>query len=810
MNNKVDAPAGKQSLQNTPTALHLFDQPNSYIGRSVPRPEAHSLTQGRGQYVDDLQLPRMVHAAFVRSPHAHARIAAIDTDAARQLRGVVAIYTGQDLVDHVTPYVGTLTHLQGLRSPPQMPLAIGTARWQGEPLVMVVASSRALAEDAAELVDIEYEVLPPVCDVVNALDNDSPIIHASFDSNLAWEREVESGAIDAAFADPANTIVEQSLSFGRHTGVTLESRSSVVEFNPADLTLTYHYSGQAPHMMQAVLAKHLDLAEENVRLIARDVGGSFGIKIHTYGDDIATAVAARLLGRPVKFIADRLESFASDIHARDHAIEARMAVTKGGKIAALQILDQTGIGPFSMYPRTSAIECNQILNLTGAPYQLENYHARGQVVFQNKNMMCQYRAVGHPVAMAVADSLLEAAAREIDMDVVEIRRRNLIPDDAYPMTSATGMKFADLSHHQALEKLTQLMDYDTLRAEQAKALDSGVYRGIGLVSMVEVTNPSPMFYGIGGAPISAMDGATVRLDAAGALHVSCSITEQGQGTNTIIAQIAAEVFGVAIERVKVTTGDTATTPYGGGTWASRGAGIGGEAVLLAASALKDQVLEVASTILQCEPATLAIAKGTIVDSQSQAERLVLDELARIVYYRGNELPSDTQPELSATRHFRVTDFPFVFTNGAMAAHIELDIETGLIRILDFWVVEDCGRVINPKLVDEQIRGGVVQGIGGALFEECLYSDDGQLLNASMADYLVPMAGEMPDIHIAHIQTPTSTSVLGAKGAGEAGTGGAPAAILNAVNDALSPLKASIHTMPMTPERILHALDAAQT
>lgn len=786
-------------------ALHLFDQPNSYIGRSVPRPEAKALVAGRGQYVDDLQLPRMLHAAFVRSPHAHAKIVSINLEDARNSREVVAIYTGRDFICEIIPYVGTLTHLEGLRSAQQMPLAIDTATWQGEPVAMVVASSRALAEDAAALIDVEYEILEAVCDAWAGLEPESPVIHSEFDSNLAWERKVSAGDVEAVFAEPSNTIVEQVLRFGRHTGVTLEPRSSLFEFNPADETLDYYYSGQAPHMMQAILARHMQLPEENVRTIARDVGGSFGIKIHTYGDEIATALAARLLERPVKFIADRLESFSSDIHARDHHIKARMAVTAAGKIAALQMVDMTGIGPYSMYPRTSAIECNQILNLTGAPYEIENYDARGHVVFQNKNMMCQYRAVGHPVAMAVADSLLEDAARKIELDVVEIRRRNLIPDDAYPTQSASGMKFADLSHQKALEKLVDLMQYDTLRTDQTTARESGIYRGIGLVSMVEVTNPSPMFYGIGGAPIAAQDGATVRLDAGGALHVSCSITEQGQGTNTIIAQVAAGIFGVNMARVKVTTGDTATTPYGGGTWASRGAGIGGEAVLQASLALKEQVLSVASSVLQTKPDLLTIDAGFIKNKTGGEERMALDELAKLVYYRGNELPPDLQPELVATRHYRVTDFPFVFTNGAMAAHVEVDTETGLIQILDFWVVEDCGRVINPKLVDEQIRGGVVQGIGGALYEECLYSDEGQLLNASMADYLVPMAGEMPDIHIAHIETPTRTSVLGAKGAGEAGTGGAPAALLNAVNDALEPLGASIHTMPMTPERILQAL-----
>lgn len=785
--------------------LTIFDRPNSYIGRSVPRPDAARLLEGRGRFVDDVQLPRMVHAAFLRSDHAHAKIVSIKCDAARALPGVIAVYTGGDLVDHVTPYVGTLTHLVGLRSAPQMPIAVDRARWQGEPLAMVIATSRAIAEDAVELIEADLDPLPALTDPIAALEPDAPRLHPEFDSNVAWERRIDEGDVDRAFAEPGVRRIAKQFRFGRHTGVTLEGRAVVASFDPSENALTVRYGGQAPHMMQAILAKHLHLPEENVRIIAEDVGGSFGIKIHTYGDEIATIAASMLLRRPVKFVADRAESFVSDIHARDHIIDAEIGVTAEGRIVALAFDDVTGIGPYSMYPRTSGIEANQILNLTGAPYRIENYRARARVVFQNKNLMCQYRAVGHPVAMALADGLIEAAAAEIGMDAADMRALNLIPDDAYPTTSTTKMRFADLSHQAALARLRDVMGYDALKDAHKALRAKGIHRGIGLVSMVEVTNPSPMFYGVGGASISAQDGATVRLDAGGALHISSSITEQGQGTNTILAQIAAGVFGVDMARVKVTTGDTATVPYGGGTWASRGAGIGGEAMLQAAHALKEQVLDVAATILQTEASKLDISAGQIVNRGTDEARMDLAELGRIVYYRGNELPDDMTPELVATRHFRVTDYPFVFTNGAIGAEIELDPETGFVTVCKVWMVEDCGRVINPKLVDEQIRGGIVQGIGGALYEECLYSPEGQMLNTSLADYLVPMAGEMPDMVVEHIETPTRTSVLGAKGAGEAGTGGAPGAILNAVNDALRPLGAEIFQMPMTPERILRAL-----
>jgi len=641
--------------------LSIFDRPNSYIGRSVPRPNTRRLVEGRGHFVDDLSLPRMVHAAFLRSPYAHARIARIDTAAAKAAADVVAVYTGADLVAHIEPWVGVLSHLKGLRSAPQPAVAVDVARWQGEPVAMVVAASRAAAEDAAALIEVDYQPLPAAVDAERALDPGEPVIHGEFDSNLAWERLVDEGDVEAALADPDATVVERTFVFGRHTGVTLEPRCALAAYDPAEGRLTVHYSGQSPHMMQFIYAKHLGLPEDHVRIIAHDVGGSFGIKIHTYGDEIATAAAAMLIKRPVKYVADRFESFQSDIHARGHRVTARVAVAKDGKITGFDMDDLTGIGPYSVYPRTSAIEANQVLNLTGAPYVLPAYRARGRVVFQNKTVMCQYRAVGHPIATAVTEGMLDAAAAATGRDPAELRRLNLIPDDCHPCTSATGLHFNELSHHACLDKLLAMMDYDGLRAEQTRLREQGVYRGIGLSSFVEVTNPSPMFYGVGGAPIASQDGATVRLDASGAVHISSSVTEQGQGTEAVLAQVVATAVGVPLESVRVTTGDTETTPYGGGTWASRGAGIGGEAALLAGRALRDQVLEAAAVILQANAAELDIADGKIVDADSGRMRVTLADLARQIYYRGNELPRDLMPELIATRHFRVTDYAFVFT-----------------------------------------------------------------------------------------------------------------------------------------------------
>ncbi len=786
------------------TDPRLLDRPNSYIGRSLPRPNARKLVEGRAQFVDDIVLPRMVHVAFVRSPHAHARIARIDTGAALKVSGVVRVFTAADLAPHCDPWVAVLVHLKGMKSAPQYPLPLKTATWAGEAVVAVVAETRAIAEDAAGLIDIAWEPLPAVADMESALDKATPVIHPELGDNLVFERVNESGDVADAFAT-AHKIVEATFHTGRHTGVTLEPRSILADYNRADGSLTVYHATQAPHMIQEVLAQHLRLPISDVRVICRDVGGSFGIKVHVYPDEVATVLISKLIARPVKFIADRFESFASDIHARDHRIKGRMAIDADGRITAFDIDDLTGIGPYSVYPRTSAVEGNQVVNLVGGPYDFPNYRAKTTVVLQNKVPTCQYRAVGHPIATTVTEGLVDLGADAMGMDPIAFRLKNLMQDGTYPRTSPAGMKFEGLSHIKSLATLMEMMDYPALRSEQERLRGEGRHRGIGFASFIELTNPSPFMYGIGGARISAQDGCTVRIDPDGSVVAATGVTEQGQGTEAIIRQIVAESVGVPIDKVRVITGDTLNTPYGGGTWACRGAGIGGEAALQAGRATKEAALKVAAAMLQAMPGTLDLVLGNIIDAATGAVRMPLSELGRIVYFRGDTLPPDLPRELMQTRHFITKQFPFAFTNGIQASHLEVDVETGLVRLIKHWCVEDCGRIINPLLVDEQVRGGVVQGIGGALYEHCTYSPEGQLLVGSMADYLVPMAAEMPDIDVGHVETPTLESVLGAKGAGEAGTAGAPAAIMNAINDALKPFGTKVFAQPFTPERLLLAL-----
>src|SRR2546428_2922264 len=774
-----------------------------YIGQSVPRPNAQRLLQGRGSFIDDLRFPRLAHVAFFRSPYAHARIKRLDFKAALGSPGVIGIFDGGEVAGYCTPWIAVLAHLKGIKSPPQHAIAIERACWQGEAVAAAVAESRSQAEDAVARIEAEWEELPVVVDMDEALAG-KRVIHPELGDNICFKRELDTGGVEEAFAT-ADVVVEDTFHFGRHTGVCLEGRALLADYNAAEHSLTVYHATQAPHMMQDIFSRHLNIPEANVRVITKDVGGSFGIKVHVYADELATAALSVMLRRPVKFVADRLESFVSDIHCREHRAKVRVACTREGQILAFDLDDLTAIGPYSVYPRTSGIEGNQVVNLTGGPYRHQKYRAKMHVVFTNKNVTCQYRAVGHPIAVALTEGIVDLAAQKLGLDPAEFRRRNLIPDDAYPYTFPSGIKFEKLSHHQCLDKLLQVMNYRKLRDEQQQLRGRGVYRGIGLAAMIEVTNPSPAFYGVGGARISAQDGATLRFEPSGMLTVMCSVTEQGQGTEAIFAQIAASAVGVSIDKLKVITGDTGVTPYGGGTWASRGAGIGGEAVLLAGRALRSNMLDVAAAILKLDRAELDVEHNQVVNKLTREPKLPLAELGRVAYFRPDTLPMDFQSELTVTRHYTPRQYGFTFTNGMQASLVEVDAETGFVKLLKHWCVEDAGTLINPMLVDEQIRGGVLHGIGAALYEECLYGPDGQLLNGNMADYLVPMSGEMGGIVFAHLETPTRQSQLGAKGVGEAGTAGAPAAVMNAINDALAPLGARVTAMPFTPQRILKAL-----
>lgn len=780
------------------------------IGAPLARAAALPLLQGRGCYVDDMQLPRMLHAAFLRSPHAHARIDAIRTDAARALPGVVHIATGAELAKLCKPYVGVLAHLPGMKAAPQYPLAIDRALWQGEPVVAVVAQSRAAAEDALQVVEVDWQELPALTEARAALRADAPCIHPELGDNMLFEARVAGADVDHAFAC-ADKVIAVSFTSDRHTAVPLETRGVVADFNRGSRRLTVYQSTQTPFMMQALYARLLDIPEHHIRVVCRDVGGAFGGKIHIFGDELCAVALAVMLGRPVKFIADRLESFVTDVHARGHELDVRMGLSSDGEIRAVEVDDLIGAGPYSMYPRGSVNEARHVLNLTAGCYRNRTYRARARVVLQNKNMYAQYRAVGHPIACLGGEVALDIGARALGLDPIEIRRRNLIPANAYPYTLPSGIVYEKLSLEPCLDRLVAMMDYPRLRDEQARARAAGIYRGIGVAIYVENSNHFTAAYGRGGAPIASQDGCTMRVDGNGAITVAAGVAEMGQGASAVLAQIAAAAVGVPLERINVLVGDTAVAPYGGGNWGSRGTGIAGEATWLTGRALRDAILGCARVLLECEAAQLDVRAGDIVDAVTGEARMSLQALAQAVYFRPDRFPRAIQPELVATRHYAQKAFEGgIYTNGAQASYLEVDIETGGVRLLKHWAVDDCGVAVNPLLVEEQVRGGVVQGIGHALFESCRYDERGQLTNGSLVDYLVPMAAELPDIEVGHVSTPTASSALGAKGAGESGVTGAPAAVLNAINDALAPIGALVTAIPATPERILAALAFARS
>jgi carbon-monoxide dehydrogenase large subunit len=774
------------------------------VGARLPRARAKRLLQGKGRYTDDITLPRMVHVVFVRSPYAHAEILGIATDDAAAAPGVVAVATGADIAALCKPWTARHAVFPGLVTRQQYPMAIERACWQGEPVVAVVAESRSQAEDAAELVDIQWRELTAVTDPVRGLAPDSALVHPDLGSNLALETIVENGDAEGVFA-AAEHVVEETYRFARHTGVCLEPRSIIADYDRGETSLTVYHSHQTPHNMQDNFSRLLGIPEQNVRVICPDVGGGFGIKQQLYADEIVACALSMSLGRPVKFIADRLESFVTDIHARDHQITGRMALSADGRILAMDIDDLFAIGAYSNYPRTSVGEGSIVLRVSGAPYRFSDYRARLRLVFQHKNIIGHYRGVGHPIANTVTEGLVDRAARELGLDPVEIRRRNLIADGGPPFETPAGIVLEDLAIHRCLDLLEQQVDVPAIRAEQAALRREGIYRGFGLSAYIDTTVPGPEYYGRAEARVTASDGCVVKLEPSGTVRCISSATDQGQGAEDCIRQIVAGTLGVPIDSVRVLTGDSATAPYGGGAWASRSAGIAGEAAFRATGTLRANVLDVAAQILQTKPDELDIVDGEIVDAASQSERLSLAALAAIAHFRQDTLPPGFQPQLLVAETYVPRDKPSLAANGVQASYLEVDTDTGMVTLLRHVVVHECGRAINPMTVDEQIRGGVVQGLGSALFEECVYDEAGQLLNGSLMDYLVPMAAEIPDIEVLHVEGELRDDTLAAKGAGEAGTSGAQGAVLNAINDALHPLQARVTEQPASPINILRAL-----
>jgi aerobic carbon-monoxide dehydrogenase large subunit len=783
------------------------DKAAGYIGKGMPRVATRRLVSGRGRYLDDISLKGELHASFLRSPRSHASFSIVETTEAKAVDGVIAVLTVEDIETICGPWQCTLANASNLFSPPQRPLAFQRVVFQGEPIAMVVASSRAQAEDGLERIMVEYDDLPSVTSIEDAIAGEART-HAGAPSNLALEYAQSTSGVEHAF-EKAAYVVRQRLKFNRKTGVPLEPRGILASYDPADDAMLVHASHQMPHQLQLVIADLLKMQLNKVRVICPDVGGGFGIKMHIYPEEMAVCAATKILGRPVKYVADRIESMLSDVHAREHVVEASMAIDSHGRISALKVDDIQGLGAYSVYPRSSTAEGFSALRAMGGPYKIEQYSARLRSVLQNKVMTGQYRSVGHPVAVAITEALIEKGARALGEDAIAFRKRNFVKRNEMPWTSPAGGRMIDLSHHECLDKLLLLSGHAELEQQISVWREQGRVVGFGLASFVEFTATGAEGYGRAGVLVSSQDSVIVAMDPAGMVTVQSSAAEIGQGIQQGLAQIVADAVGLPIVSIRVNLGDTQSSPHGGGAWSSRGAAITGEVAWQAGRKLRTELLSAAAAILQTDAEQFDLIEGNIVEKQSGRARITVSELAEMIQFRPYDLPEGLRPQLTVAHGGGRGGDTFLPTNGVQAALVEIDKMSGKVVVLKHWVVEDCGRVINPLLVDEQIRGGVVQGIGEALYEYCRYTEDGQFASGTLADYLVPMAADMPDVSVAHVETPYSGSVLGAKGAGEAGACAAPAAILNAVNAALVPFGGSVDTLPISPVAVLRAMGTLQ-
>jgi aerobic carbon-monoxide dehydrogenase large subunit len=774
-----------------------------YVGQRVRRSEDPALLAGRARFVDDVTEPRQAEVAFVRSPIASGRILRVDTSAAAALPGVLAVFAAADLAPYCPGWRGLLSW-PGMVAGEQTALAAGVVRHVGEPVVLVVAGSRAEAEDAAELVVVDYEELPAVLDPVAALEPGSPLVHEELGTNLCFASPFGSGDVDDAFAR-ADTVVEVAVQTGRHTAVALEMRGVLASYDRDELTLTVRVSTQAPQMLQTLYARLLGLPENAVRVVTEHVGGAFGMKAFVYPDEMAVVTAALLVGRPLKWTQDRYESLQSDTQARDERVTAALAVDADGRVLGLRSEVVSDAGAYSMYPRGCVTEGVQVATIMPGPYRVPAYASSLHVVFTNKTPLAVYRAVGHPPAILVMELLMDEAARQLGLTADEIRRRNLVAPADLPYTSPTGNVYDSGSHLESLERAVALLG-DDVEDRRRDAERRGCLLGVGFSAFVELSAPGAMFYGAKGAPITAHDQVEVTVQPDGSVTVLLGTPGQGQGLHTTAAQVVADALGVRLDDVRVVSGDTRVVPHGSGVWASRSAVVSVGAAHAAATEVRRRLLVLAAHLFEADPDDVELVDGVVGVRGVPSSRTGVAEVAAVAYWGTHRLPADVEVGLGAVGSY--SGPPYTFNNGTHVAVVEVERATGLVRVVDYAVVEDCGVLVNPDIVDGQIRGGVAQGLGGALLEHVVLDPIGQPQTSTLLDYLVPTAVDVPDIRIEHIETPAPTTTLGTKGVGEAGTAGAPAAIHCAVNDALAPVGARVWRQPIRPEDVLAALTAA--
>ncbi|HEY7490639.1 MAG TPA: xanthine dehydrogenase family protein molybdopterin-binding subunit [Candidatus Tectomicrobia bacterium] len=775
-----------------------------YFGASVTRREDPRLLRGSGRYVDDIKLPGLLHAMIVRSRHAHAHLKAIRVARARSLPGVAGVFRFADLAAWMKPMPAAGLPPPALeahlaltrRTTPQYPLACDRVRYVGEPVAVVVARSRAEAEDAAEQVEIDYEPLPAVIDTEAAAAADAPRLFPDWPDNVALRFTHALGNADAAIQS-AEVVVRERFRVQRYTGVPLECRGIVVEPHVADQRLTMWDATQFPHFVQSALVEVLGWPANRMRVVAPDVGGGFGVKASIYPEEILLPLVAVQLGKPVKWIEDRREHLMAAVHSREQVHHIEIAAGRDGRIVAVRdrlLVDQGAYNPWGIVQ-----PYNTVAHMLGL-FRIPNFAVEARMVLTNKTPHAPYRGAGRPEAVFVVDRAVDRLAQALGLDPAEIRRRNVIRADDMPYD--TGQLYRDGQpmiydtgdFPDMLAKALQAIDYDAFRAEQEAWHARGIYRGIGLSSYIEGTGVGPY------------EGATVYVDASGGVVVATGACSQGQGHETTFAQLAADAIGVPVDRVTVISADTAAIPMGVGTFASRSAVVAGSAVHEAAWRVRTRLAEAAAALLEAAADDIDIEAGQAVVRGTPQSAV---PLARVVQ---SALPTfaaagAVEADFTATVYRQVPTV--TYASAVHVALVEVDIETGRVKLLRYVVAHDCGRVINPMIVDGQICGGVAQGIGGGLYEDLVYDAAGQLLSGSFMDYLLPTCAEVPHIDMIHLEYPSPRNPLGIKGVGEGGAISPPAAIANAVEDALRPFNVCIRETPLSPERVLLLIKQGQ-
>jgi aerobic carbon-monoxide dehydrogenase large subunit len=763
-----------------------ISKPDTLVGKSIRRREDPRLITGTATYVDDVKMPGMHHACVVRSPHAAARIKSINFEAALSRPGVAAVFTGAD-VKNLGP-VPCGASLPGLRVPHHHLLAQDRVYFVGHPVAVVVATDRYIAADAAALVDVEYEPLTAVADPEKALAAGAPAVHPEWPDNVAFTFHQDGGDCAQAFKD-AEVVVKQRITSQRLIPTPMETRGVVADWKTGEKSLTLYSSTQIPHLLRSLVAGILGIPEHHARVIAPEVGGGFGCKLQVYAEEALMGFVAMRIGKPVKWIESRRESCQTTIHGRGHVDYFELAAMRDGTMLGMKLKLIQDLGAYHQL-LTPAIPTLSVLMMPGL-YRFKNISADVIGVFTNCVPTDAYRGAGRPEATHGIERMVDILAAELKMDPVEIRMKNFVGNDQFPFPTGTGLVYDSGDYAAPLRHALDVVEYSQVREEQAKVRKEGKLLGIGISAYGELCGAGPSV----ALPVGGWEGATVKVEPSGKVTVLTGASPHGQGEETTFAQIVADELGVDIDDVLVLHGDTAIVQYGIGTFGSRGTAVGGAALYYALQELKVKVKKFGATMLGAEAVTLS--GGTCIDERS-GKSVSFAEIAAAAY-RGIQLPPNTQPGLVATYFFEPPNFTFPF--GAHIVVTEVDRETGRITIRRYVAVDDCGKIINPLLVDGQVHGGVAQGLGQALWEEAVYDEQGQLVTGELTDYALPRASFMPFIESSHTETPSPVNPLGVKGVGEAGTIGCSPAVVNSVVDALSPLGVRHIDMPLTPEKI---------